>query len=60
MTKVIMDLAVQSWISGKPTNTPMLTLLTLAKLQDTTDAKAVNAEMAAKDKTVSVIKTDVT
>ena len=60
MTKVTMDLAVQSWISGRPTNTLMLTLPILAKLQDTTDAKEVNVETAAKDRTVSVIKTDVT
>jgi hypothetical protein len=57
MIKVTMDLAVQSLMFGKPTNTPTPTLLILAKLQDTIDAKEVNVEMAAKDKTVFVIKT---
>jgi len=56
MIKVTMDLAVQSLMFGKPINTPMLTLLILAKLQVTTGVKEANVVMAVKDKMVFVIK----
>jgi len=56
MIKVTMDLVVQSLMFGKPTNTPMLTLLILAKLQVTTGVKEANVVMAVKDKMVFVIK----
>lgn len=60
MTWAIMVAAAPNSTSGRPTSSPMPTLLTLARCRATTVARAANAEMDLSGRTASATRTAAT